>query len=167
MWLIRAWLNNEIQTSPRLQKILYSCATCNNCVEHCAFPEFRNDILNSFIAAREELVADGAVPPEIRDYLKSINLYGNPYKLPESDRAKWAHGLDVPFYNGQEYLFFVDDVGSFDERAQKMTRALTRVLKSQGLSFGILGEKERSDGNEVRAIGEIMLFEILGKNSLT
>ena len=50
---------------------------------------------------------------------------------------KWADGLDVPFYDGHEYLFFSGDKGSFDERAQKMTRSFAGLLKSQGVSFGI------------------------------
>ncbi|HEX7372479.1 MAG TPA: (Fe-S)-binding protein, partial [Thermodesulfobacteriota bacterium] len=54
MWLLRAWLNGEIKTSPRLAEILFSCATCGNCVEHCVFPKFKDDILHAFLAAREE-----------------------------------------------------------------------------------------------------------------
>ena len=42
MWLIRAWLNHEIENSPRFQEILFSCATCANYFNIC----FSN--LNSF-----------------------------------------------------------------------------------------------------------------------
>jgi len=165
MWLLRAWLNQEIKTSPRFQEILFSCATCNNCVEHCAFPGFKDSLLKAFIAGKEELVAEGAVPPTVRDYFKSISLYGNPYKQPESTRADWADGLDLEPYSGQEYLFYIGDVASFDERGQKMARAAASLMRQLGVSFGILGNKERSDGNDVRALGEAGLFEqIAGQN---
>ena len=79
MWLIRAWLNDEIKNSEHLQEILFSCATCANCVEHCVFT-FSDDLVNIFIAAREKMVNKGIIPPPVRDYLKNINISGNPYK---------------------------------------------------------------------------------------
>jgi Fe-S oxidoreductase len=166
MWLLRAWLDEEINTSSRLSEIMFSCAACANCVEHCAFPKFKADLLNAFIAGREELVNRGAVPKEASDYFKAIHLYGNPYKLPEADRGKWAEGLDLDPYTGQEYLFYVGCPGSFDERGQKMARAVASLLKNLGVSFGILAEKERCDGNEVMTMGERGLFEMLAKQNI-
>lgn len=161
MWLLRAWLDHEIKTSPRLAEILFSCATCNNCVEHCVFPKFKDDLLNAFIAGREKLVDEGAVPPAVRDYLKAIHLHGNPYKFPQSDRDKWAEGLGLEPYAGQDYLFYVGCVGSYDERAKKIARSVATLLKDWGISFGILADKESCDGNEVRSLGERGLFQQL------
>jgi len=164
MWLIRAWLNGDIKNSDRFQEILFSCATCANCVEHCVFT-FSDDLVNIFIAAREELVAEGIIPPPVRDYLKNITVNGNPYKEPAADRGKWADGTPVETYTDQEYLFYVGCVGSYDERANKIAKAVGTVLIKAGLSIGILGEKETCDGNEVRALGESGLFEHLaGQN---
>jgi Fe-S oxidoreductase len=165
MWLLRGWLDKEFQTSPRLSEIFFSCVACGNCVEHCAFQTFKEDILNAFIAGREELVNEGAVPPTARDYFRSVHLYGNPYKLPEAERAHWAEGLDLELYGNQEYLFYIGCVGSYDERGQKMSRAAAKLLKSSGVSCGILGAEERCDGNEVNTMGERGLFERLaGQN---
>jgi Fe-S oxidoreductase len=166
MWLLRAWLNGEIKTSPRFAEILYSCATCGNCVEHCVFPKFKDDVLNAFTAGREELVLTGAVPPAVRDYFKSIHLHGNPYKSPEADRGKWADGLDLEPYSGHEYLFYVGCVGSFDERGQKMARSVAGLLSNLGISFGILGQDEFCDGNDVRAMGERGLFEHIAQMNI-
>jgi len=94
MWLIRAWLNGEITNSERFQDILFSCATCANCVEHCVF-EFGEDLVNIFIAAREELINKGIIPPAVRDYLKNMSINGNPYKEPQDERGKWAQGTPV------------------------------------------------------------------------
>jgi len=165
MWLIRAWLNNEIKNSERFQEILFSCATCANCVEHCVFT-FSDDLVNIFIAAREELVAEGIIPPAVRDYLKNIHVNGNPYKAPAAERGKWAKGTAVEAYRGQDYLFYVGCVGSYDERAVKIARAVGTLLVEAGLSIGILGEKETCDGNEVRALGESGLFEQLAEQNI-
>ena len=121
---MRAWLNGEIKTSPRLAEILFSCATCGNCVEHCVFPKFKDDILHAFLAAREEMVNQGTVPPAVRDYLKALQVHGNPYKLPRSERGKWQAGLGLEPYSGQEFLFHAGCVGSLDERGTKMRKSV-------------------------------------------
>jgi len=165
MWLIRAWLNDEIKNSDRFQEILFSCATCANCVEHCVFT-FSEDLVNIFISAREEMINDGIIPPPVRDYLKNININGNPYKEPASERGKWAEGTLVETYKDQEYLFYIGCVGSYDERGKKIARAVSNLLLKAGLSIGILGDKENCDGNEVRTIGEAGLFQFLAEKNI-
>ena len=165
MWLIRAWLNGEIKNSDRFQEILFSCATCANCVEHCVFT-FSDDLVNIFISAREEMINDGIIPPPVRDYLKNININGNPYKEPASERGKWAEGTLVETYKDQEYLFYIGCVGSYDERGKKIARAVGNLLVKAGVSIGILGDKENCDGNEVRTIGEAGLFQFLAEKNI-
>jgi Fe-S oxidoreductase len=166
MWLINAWLNGDIKKSSRLQQILFSCATCGSCAEHCVFP-FREDLVDVFIAAREEMVQEGTIPPSVRDYFKSMNLYGNPYGLPVRDRGQWAEGSGLDSYNGQKYLFHVGCVGSYDDRGRRIAKAAGILLARLGISLGILREREICDGNEVRALGEIGLFEFLAKKNLS
>jgi Fe-S oxidoreductase len=165
MWLIRAWLNDEIKNSDRFQEILFSCATCANCVEHCVFT-FSEDLVNIFISAREEMINDGIIPPPVRDYLKNININGNPYKEPASERGKWAEGTPVETYKDQEYLFYIGCVGSYDERGKKIAGAVGNLLVKAGLSIGILGDKENCDGNEVRTMGEAGLFQFLAEKNI-
>ncbi len=166
MWLIRAWLNKEIENSERFQEILFSCATCANCVEHCIFT-FSEDLVNIFMAAREELVNKGIIPPPVRDYLKNITINGNPYKEPAGERGNWAKGTAVERYDGQEYLFYIGDVGSYDERGKKIAKAVAGLLIRGGISFGILGEREISDGNEVKTLGEVGLFQYLAEQNIS
>jgi len=166
MWLIQAWLNDEIKNSKRFQEILFSCATCANCVEHCVFT-FSDDLVNIFTAAREEMVNKGLIPPGVRDYLKNINISGNPYKEPADERGRWAEGTPVETYDGQEYLFYIGCVGSYDERAKKIARAVGNLLIRAGVSIGILGNRETCDGNEVRALGEMGLFRFLAEQNIT
>ncbi len=165
MWLIRAWLNDEVKTSERLGEILYSCATCGNCMEHCVM-KFKDDLVRVFMSARAEMVDRGLIPPLVRDYLKNIYVNGNPYKRPENERALWAKGIGVETYNEQEYLFYIGCVGSYDERAQKIAGAVSQVFQKAGVSFGILGSDENCDGNEVKALGENGLFEYLADGNI-
>ncbi len=166
LWLIRAWMNGEIELSDRFQEIIFSCATCKNCVEACGLPKIKDYLVDIMIAAREEIVNRGVVPPTIREYFMGIYNRGNPLKRPQSERGDWAEGLDIPLYDGHEYLFYVGDVGSFDEVSVKMTRAVSSLLKDAGISIGILGENENSDGNDVKALGEKGLFEHLALSNI-
>ena len=165
MWLINAWLNNEIKTSEHYAEILYSCVTCGNCKEHCVFT-FKDDLLNIFEAAKAELVSKGLIPPPVRDYFKAINVSGNPYKEPQDERGKWAEETGIQTFSDQEYLFYVGDVGSYDERGKKMTRFVGNLLAEAGLSIGILGNEESSDGNDVKALGEKWLFKQLAEDNI-
>ena len=166
MWLIRAWLNGDIKNSERFQEILYSCATCANCVEHCVFT-FSDDLVNIFIAARGELVNKGIIPPPVRDYFKNISISGNPYKEPADKRGQWSEGSLVEEYKDQEYLFYIGDVGSYDERGKKIAKAVGNLLIKAGLSIGILADKEMCDGNEVRVLGEEGLFKYLAESNIS
>jgi len=135
MWLIRAWLSGEIPSSPHFAEILYSCAACDNCKEQCVFPKFKDYLPEIFQEAKAELVNEGRIPPAVRDYFKSIMVHGNPYKLPQEERGKWAEGTGLEDFSGQEYLFYVGCVGSYDEVGQKMgvTRERVRQIEAQAL----------------------------------
>ena len=167
MWLLRAWLDNDITISDRFAQIMFSCATCGNCVTHCAFPEFRDNILHAFTAGKEAILETGKVPASVRDYLTRIQKYGNPYAKPSKNRANWADGLNIEPYTDQEYLFFTGDVGAYDPRGQQIARSVANLLKKTGISFGILTSDEVSDGNDVKAIGEIELFKELAIKNIT
>jgi len=166
MWLIRGWLNGEIETNPHFAEILYSCAACDNCKEQCVFPRFKDYLPDIFQETKAELVNEGKIPPQVRDYFKAISVNGNPYKLPQEERGKWAEGTGLQAYSDQEYLFYVGCVGSYDEVGQRMARNVGNLLSAVGLSVGILGSRETCDGNEVKVLGETGLFTQLAEENI-
>lgn len=113
------------------------------------------------VAAREEMVADGLVIPKIARFFGNIEAYGNPYRELRENRGSWAEGMGIEPYTGQEFLYYVGCVGSFDEKGQKAAKALGELLLAAGISFGILGSGEECDGNEVRLLGESRVFQML------
>ena len=123
MWLLSAWLDGKIGVSQRLGRIMFSCTGCGNCVTHCAMPGFRDQLLLAFTAGRDAILETGTVPGPVRDYLTKVQNSGNPYGKSGSKRADWRTGVDVDAYNGQEYLFFAGDVGSYDPRGQEIASA--------------------------------------------
>lgn len=164
LWLIYAWLKGEVEWSENLAKILYACTACKNCVEKCPL-SFNDDIVNMVVAARNQMVETGKVPPLVRKFLQNVQVHGNPYGIDANQRAGWMAGMNIPAYDGQEYLYYVGCEGSFDTRAQAAARATAQVLQNAGVSFGVLGTDECCDGNEVDMLGEEALLEDLaGKN---
>ncbi len=160
-WLIRAALvTGTIGWTEHLSEILYSCTMCGNCVDACRF-EFREDLLNIFRQAREEVVdRQLGLPGKVSQFLENVYLYGNAFREAREARGDWAQGLPLTrFREGDEYLYYVGCVGSYDTRSRGAARALGSLLLRAGVSFGILGEAEECDGNEVRLLGEQGLFE--------
>ncbi len=164
LWLIRAWLTGQIPWSEHLAEIIYTCTTCKNCEIKCPL-RFNSDIVNMVIAAREEMVEQGNIPPSVKRFLENMDLYGNPYGLSRTDRASWADG-DVERFQGHEYLLFVGCAGSYDLRARQAVKALACLFRKADVSFGILGEDELCDGNEVKSLGEQGLFEMLYQHNI-
>ncbi|MBW2176045.1 MAG: (Fe-S)-binding protein [Deltaproteobacteria bacterium] len=165
LWLIRAWLNDELQWSENLAKIVYSCVSCKNCVEKCPL-SFNDDIVNMVVAAKTEMVEMGTLPKPVKTFLQNVQLYGNPYGISAKKRADWMEGLKIPPYKGQEFLYYVGCEGSFDNRAQSAARATAKLLLKSGVSFGVLGVDEISDGNEVEMLGEDGLLEDLATKNI-
>ncbi len=65
-----------------------------------------------------------------------------------------------------DYVWFVGDYASFDERVQHESRRLAKILHDAGVSFGLLFDGERSAGNDVRRVGEAGLFEMLVEHNM-
>lgn len=59
-----------------------------------------------------------------------------------------------------EYLFWVGCAGSFDQRAQKITKALVKILNHTGVSFAVLGTEESCTGDPAKRAGNEFLFQM-------
>ena len=165
LWLTKAWLSNELEWSEHLAQILYSCTACKNCEEKCPL-RFNVDIFNMILAARAEMVERGQVPSAVKEFLENVQRHGNPYGNSRAERGEWNQETGIEQYQGQDYLYYVGCVGSYDTRAQQTARTLGKVLLKSGVSFGVLGSEENCDGNEVNALGEETLFEMLAEENV-
>lgn len=70
--------------------------------------------------------------------------------------AEWAAEGQQP-----EILFWVGCAGSYDDRAQKVTIAMCKILDAVGMSFGILGSEEACTGDPARRAGNEFLFQMM------
>ena len=159
-------LAKQINWNAKLNHILYSCADCKTCENACT-EQTSVKTLDIILEMKKEAVERGSVPVEIRDFLENVYKFGNPYAKSRKKRGAWAEGLNIEPYAGQEYLFYIGCVGSYDDVGQKSAISFAEVMLKAGVSFGILSEKELCDGNEVNRLGEAGLFEDLAEKNIS
>jgi heterodisulfide reductase subunit D len=59
-----------------------------------------------------------------------------------------------------EILFWVGCAGSYDERAQKITRDICKILQYVGISYAVLGTEESCTGDPAKRAGNEFLFQM-------
>lgn len=59
-----------------------------------------------------------------------------------------------------EVLFWVGCAGSFDARAQKITKAFAKILNAADIDFAILGNEESCTGDPARRAGNEFVFQM-------
>ena len=65
-----------------------------------------------------------------------------------------------------DILFWVGCAGSFDQRAQKITRAFATILQELQINFAILGKEEACTGDPVRRAGNEFMFQMMAYQNI-
>lgn len=65
-----------------------------------------------------------------------------------------------------EVLFWVGCAGSFDQRAQKITKAFTTILNKVGITYAILGNEEMCTGDPARRAGNEFMFQMMAYQNI-
>ncbi|HET6766913.1 MAG TPA: (Fe-S)-binding protein [Chitinophagaceae bacterium] len=65
-----------------------------------------------------------------------------------------------------EILFWVGCSGSFDQRAQKITKAFATILDKVGINYAILGKEEMCTGDPVRRAGNEFMFQMMAYQNI-
>lgn len=145
---------------------LWSCTTCNACVEAC--PVFIDQV-GYIVDFRRTLVADGRVDPMKRAFLGNIGLASNPFGLPQKDRQTWLLEAGVPTLKENprpEYVYWVGCQGSYDPRSRRVTLSVVRILDAAKVSYAVLGNEEACSGEPVRRMGEEARFQELALRNI-
>jgi Fe-S oxidoreductase len=65
-----------------------------------------------------------------------------------------------------EILFWVGCAGSFDQRAQKITRAFATILDKAGIKYAVLGKEEICTGDPARRAGNEFMFQMMAYQNI-
>jgi succinate dehydrogenase/fumarate reductase iron-sulfur protein len=146
---------------------VWQCTTCRACLDRCPAGL---DPLRAIVGMRRMLVERGDVDPQLQRALQNLAMQGNSFGKSARRRARWARGLDFTIPDARkepvEYVWFVGDFASFDERVQHESQRLAKMLHDADVSFGLLFDGERSSGNDVRQAGEEGVFEMLAEHNM-
>jgi Fe-S oxidoreductase len=140
-------------------------------VQECPVSIDQLDIINQM--RRYLVLSESRFPEEIQPAFESLERNGSPWAFSPVDRANWADGLDIPTMaelseRGEQpdVLFWVGCMGSFDDRAKKITVAFARILKACAIDFAILGQEEHCHGDPARRMGNEYLYQMLAKDTI-
>lgn len=147
---------------------VWSCTTCYACVRVCPVG---NEPMADIVDIRRRMLIDGAeLDSGVQNALQSLATNGNWMSKGKRLRGKWAKEMEFPVKDATaepaEYLWFVGDTASFDERVIPNTKMVARIFNDAGLDFGIMYKEESNAGNDVRRVGEEGLFEQLVEQNM-
>ncbi|MEN1937146.1 (Fe-S)-binding protein [Paenibacillus sp. 102] len=153
---------------------IWACTTCRNCEDQCPV---MNEHVDKIIDLRRYLVlTEGKMDAEAQRAMTNIERQGNPWGLNRKERETWRQGDDevtVPTVKEKtkageefEYLFWVGSMGSYDNRSQKIAISFAKLMNKAGISFAILGNKEKNSGDTPRRLGNEFVFQEMATKNI-
>ncbi len=156
------------------QEEIWACTSCKACDEICPV---NIEILDKILDMRRYLtLMESDFPSELGQAFRAMENQSNPWAMSQSTRADWAKDLDVPIVEpavgdeqldlGHEYLYWVGCAGSFDDKNQKVSVAMAKLLKRADIDFAILGPNEMCTGDSARRGGNEYVFQMLAQQNV-
>ena len=149
---------------------VWSCTTCKACDEICPV---NIEILDKILDMRRYLsLMESNFPTELGSAYRGMENSGNPWGMSQNDRAAWTSKVDdVAIVDGSEafdheYLYWVGCAGSFDDKNQKVTQAMAKLMQRAGVDFAILGPSENCTGDPARRSGNEYIFQMLAMQNI-
>ncbi len=141
---------------------LGQCTTCGACEASCPVGIEHLQVLVGAKQAQALALGTGMVAD---DFLKTIELRGNPFEQPPSVRRELIEELGIQYFEAgkTELLMWLGCVWSYNPR--RSLEAMAAILKASGTSFGVL-EQESCCGHHSRRQGEEMQFQTLAEENI-
>jgi Fe-S oxidoreductase len=144
-----------------------ACMSCMACMDACPV---EIEHVPQFTEMNRRLTETGQMDENVQEAMMNVFQNGNSFGDPERKRPDWTDELDFEIPDAREesveYLWYVGDYPSYDDRNKTVARSLARIFEAADVSYGILYEDEKNDGNDVRRVGEEGLFEMLAEENI-
>jgi Fe-S oxidoreductase/nitrate reductase gamma subunit len=149
---------------------VWACTTCKACDENCPV---NIEILDKILDMRRYLsLMESNFPTELGTAYRGMENSGNPWGMSQGERANWTSKLeDIEIVDGSspfehEYLYWVGCAGSFDDKNQKVTQSMAKLMQRAGIDFAILGPAEMCTGDSARRSGNEYIFQMLAMQNI-
>ncbi|OUM98330.1 MAG: hypothetical protein BAA04_05745 [Firmicutes bacterium ZCTH02-B6] len=167
------WAKRELEPRPIIgtsiePETLWSCTTCHACVTAC--PVEIEHVAKIVDLRRFQVMEEAELPETAQAAVQGIEDRGHPFRGAQASRRDWY--ADLPYVRelaqvGQaEYLFWVGCAVAFNERAQKIARAMAKIMHTAHLDFAVLGDEETCTGDPARRIGNEYLYEMMARQNI-
>jgi Fe-S oxidoreductase len=146
------------------EKVLWQCTTCGACENQCPVGIEHVPLL---VGARRGLVSNGDAPAYLGGMYNNLERRRNIWGLGYEQRQKFieAAGIETFDSSRHEWLVWLGCAGSFEADYQKSLRALFDILRSRGLTFGVM-EKESCNGDPAKRTGNEYMFQELANQNV-
>jgi Fe-S oxidoreductase/nitrate reductase gamma subunit len=146
---------------------LWACTTCLACIQECPV---NIEHVNPIVDMRRFLVqSESRFPEEVMTVFGNMENNGAPWAFPQSDRLKWAEGIEVPVAADKkefDILYWVGCAGAFDARYKNVARSVAQLLNKAGINYAVLGTEEKCNGDSARRLGNEFLAQTLIKENV-
>ncbi|MGF1595436.1 MAG: (Fe-S)-binding protein [Acidimicrobiales bacterium] len=151
---------------------VWACTSCKACDEICPV---NIEILDKILDMRRYLtLMESNFPTELGSAFRSMENSSNPWGMSQTTRADWIKDVPVEVLEGDaltepfthEYLYWVGCAGSFDDKNQRVTQAMAKLMDRAGIDFAILGPAELCTGDPARRSGNEYIFQMLAKQNI-
>jgi Fe-S oxidoreductase/nitrate reductase gamma subunit len=136
-----------------------SCMACMACMDACPV---EIEHVTQFTEMQRQMVEQADVDGNAQDVFQNVMQQGNTFGDPARNRPDWTEDLEFEVPDAREepveYLWYVGDYPSYDDRNQEVAKSLARIFEAAGVEYGILYEDEVYDGNDIRRMGEELLY---------
>ncbi len=167
------WVFDRITTDE-----IWACTSCKACDEICPV---NIEILDKILDMRRYLtLMESNFPGELGTAFRAMENSSNPWAMSQTQRLDWVKDLPVPVIEPDdmraeieaggvfqhEYLYWVGCAGSFDDKNQKVSQAMAKLMNRAGIDFAILGPSELCTGDPARRSGNEYIFQMLAKQNV-
>ena len=143
---------------------LGQCTSCGACENICPVGIEHLQLLTGAKRAQALAIGTGMVAT---DFLQTVERTGNAFGGQAQVRKELIEELQIPYFeNGKtEYLLWLGCVWTYNPDARSSLEAMLKILKTAGVSFGVL-QNETCSGHHSRRQGEEMQFQTLAQQNL-
>ncbi|MHA1580853.1 MAG: (Fe-S)-binding protein [Candidatus Freyarchaeota archaeon] len=171
--IAKGLLENELEPSEELAKVLYQCTTCGNCHSAChqSICEYIELPISRFIdhtklfeAMRADMVEEGLGPmPRHKELVEWTKKEHNPYMEKHEDRIKWIpEGKTIP--QKADMVWFMGCTEPY--REPELAQAFLKILEAANVDFAIIHPEEWCCGSIFFRTGMWNLAEELAKHNI-
>jgi Fe-S oxidoreductase len=141
------------------EKVLWQCTTCGACENQCPVGIEHLPIL---IGSRRGLTSNGEAPEYLGAMYNNLERRSNIWGLGYDQRSKFvtSAGLETFDPAKHEVMVWLGCAGSFDADFQKSLKSMFAILRSCGVTFGVLS-KEKCNGDPAKRTGNEYMYQEL------